>query len=298
MTTTTTSAWTPLSIISWGVDYLRGREIDSPRLTVELLLSHTLQCRRIDLYTNFEKPLTSQELARFKELLKRRLDHEPLQYILGKTEFMGLEFLITPSVFIPRPETERLVEAVLEECKQCVDCESSLNVLDIGTGSGNIPISLAHYDSRIKCVASDISGDALAVAQQNALKHQVAGKILFVKQDILQLFPEKYTPFDIVVSNPPYIALEEYKYLQPEITRYEPRRAATDEKDGLVFFKRITSLMPKLLKAQGKCFIEIAYNQGEEVASLFSSIFQDVSIIKDYSGNDRVVCGRGVGQNG
>ncbi len=294
MTTTTTHVWTPLSVISWGVGYLKDREIDSPRLTIELLLSHTLRCRRIDLYTNFEQPLTPQELAHFKDLLKRRLDREPLQYILGKTEFMGLEFLLTPSVFIPRPETERLVETVLEECRQRVDNASSLRVLDIGTGSGNITISLAHFNLCIECVACDISGDALAVARQNAVKHNVAGRILFVEQDILQSFPEEHTPFDIVVSNPPYIAFEEYMNLQPEITRYEPRRAATDEKDGLVFFKRILSLVPKLLETHGACFVEIAYNQGEEVSSLFSSVFQDVSLIKDYSGNDRVVCGRGV----
>jgi release factor glutamine methyltransferase len=291
MTTTATSVWTPLSIITWGVDYLKGKEIDSPRLTVELLLSHTLGCRRIDLYTNFEKPLTPQELALFKDLLKRRLDREPLQYILGQTEFMGLEFHITPSVFIPRPETERLVEVILEECKRRED-QSSLCILDIGTGSGNIPVSLTHYDSRIECVACDISSDALEVAKQNAAQHRVTDRITFIEGDILNTVQVERAPFDIIVSNPPYIAREEYIRLQPEITRYEPRCAATDEDDGLVFFRRMTAIVPHLLKNNGVCFVEIAYNQGKEVTLLFSSIFHDVSIFKDYSGNDRIVCGR------
>ena len=292
MTTTATSVWTPLSIISWGVGYLKGREIDSPRLTVELLLSHTHGCRRIDLYTNFEKPLTPQELARFKELLKRRLDREPLQYILGKTEFMGLEFQVSRSVLIPRPETEKLVEVVLEECKQ-FDDRSPIRILDIGTGSGNIPITLARYNSKIECTACDISGDAIEVAKRNAANHGVESRITFMEQDILTTVPSEGAPFDIVVSNPPYIARDEYASLQPEITQYEPRSAATDEHDGLVFFRRMTSIMAELMKKNGACFVEIAYNQGEAVSALFSSVFRDVAILKDYSGHDRVVCGRG-----
>lgn len=292
MTTPTTNAWTPLSIISWGVDYLKGREIDSPRLTIELLLSHTLQCRRIDLYTNFEQPLTPAELSHFKQLLKRRLDREPLQYILGKTEFMGLEFHVTPAVFIPRPETEKLVETVLEECRRRADHVSLLNIFDIGTGSGNIPISLAHFDLRVECESCDISPDALVVARQNAILHGVTGRIRFVQQDILQWSPRESPSFDIIVSNPPYIAIGEYMNLQPEITRFEPREAATDEKDGLIFFRRIASLMPGLLKTDGACFVEIAYNQGTEVMTLFKEVFHEVTVLKDYSGNDRVVWGR------
>jgi release factor glutamine methyltransferase len=291
MTTTATTVWTPLSIITWGVEYLKGREIDSPRLTVELLLSHTLGCRRIDLYTNFEKPLTPQELALFKELLKRRLDREPVQYILGKTEFMGLEFLVNPAVLIPRPETERLVEIVLDECKQR-EGQTFLRILDIGTGSGNIPVSLAHFDPRIECIAYDISKDALEVARENAARHNVSDRITFMEGDIFSTVQLERAPFDIIVSNPPYIALTEYVTLQPEITRYEPRYAATDENDGLMFFRRMVAIMSRLLKKDGACFVEIAYNQGEDVTLLFSSIFHTVSIMKDYSGNDRVVCGR------
>jgi release factor glutamine methyltransferase len=286
----TAQTWTILSLINWATEYLREKNFENPRLNVELLLSHSLQCSRVQLYTSFEKPLSKDELANFKQLFQRRLQHEPLQYIIGETEFFGLKFLVDKRVLIPRPETEILVEEVINHCKTFSQNET-INILDIGTGSGNIPVTLAKHISNANIFSIDISNDALELAKENAKRNEVENKIEFLIDDIFILQSKiKNLKFDIIVSNPPYISIEEFETLQPEIKNYEPIIATTDNADGLSFYKRISELGKELLKVNGMVAVEIAYNQSELVKSIFAKAnFKNITSRKDYNGIERVM---------
>jgi release factor glutamine methyltransferase len=168
--------WSILDLITWGTDYLKEKGIDDARLTIELLLSHVLTLQRIQLYTSFDRPLSDEELARFKELLKRRLSNEPLQYIIGRTQFMGLDILVDRRVLIPRPETELLVDECVKMMKRSFPPDTPLSIIDLGTGSGCIAVALAKMLPSAQITAFDLSADALAVAQQNAELNGVCGE--------------------------------------------------------------------------------------------------------------------------
>lgn len=215
-------------------------------------------------------------------MLSRRKNGEPLQYILGSTEFMGLDFYVDKNVLIPRADTETLVETVLG----ILNGESA-DVLDIGTGSGCIGTSIAHFNKNVSVTFLDINESALKIAKQNASANGILGK--FIKMDILKDCPcEK---FDVIVSNPPYIRPEVIETLQTEVKDYEPYGALYGGDDGLVFYRRIVNIAPKVLKNNGLLAFEIGYDQGEEVKELMNN-FYDVKIIKDLCGNDRVVIGQ------
>lgn len=191
--------WTILSLINWGAEYLREKGFEDSRLNIELLLCSVLGCKRIDLYTRFDKPLNQGELGKFKALLKRRLRHEPLQYILGETEFMSLRFFVDRNVLIPRPETEVLVEQIIKTCKADFQDFSRVSMIDIGTGSGNIAISVAKFVENVECVGIDVSDEVLAVATKNAEFHQVSGRVEFLRLDVFDDLGKKLNrEFDIV----------------------------------------------------------------------------------------------------
>jgi release factor glutamine methyltransferase len=282
--------WTVSSLIRWGSEYLEEKKFESPRLTVELLLAHVLGCQRIDLYLDFEKPMSSGELLRFKELFRRRLDREPLQYITGESHFMGLVFKVDRRVLIPRPETEILVERAIELLR-AFPGDSHVSVLDIGTGSGNIAVSVAHYVKNVHVTATDVSDEALDVAGINAAQHSIGDRITFEKSDVFhhsQDLPQHN--FDCILSNPPYITRDEKNTLTPDIIRYEPSIAVFDPDDGLTFFKRIAEVGKRLLKDDGWMLVETAYNQGSAVQKIFADEgYRSIQSFKDYDGNDRVV---------
>ena len=282
--------WTVLSLLQWGTDYLKEKDIESPRITIELLLAHALHCKKIDLYTGFDKPLSQSELTEFKMGLKRRLAHEPVQYIIGETEFMGLSFIVDRRVLIPRPETEVLAEQAIE-LTQKIAHQSAIFVLDIGTGCGNIAVSIAKLVQRATVIATDVSREALEAAQINVGRHGVGDRVRLLEHDIFGSVDElARTPFDLILSNPPYVSKEEALTLRPEILQYEPKPAVVEGGDGLSFYRRIGETSKRLVKNEGWVLVETAYNQGPLVRSILSSAgLQNVQLIKDYDGNDRVV---------
>ncbi len=280
--------WTILEMLQWGTSYLNEKGIDESRLTIELLLSHVLQLQRIQLYTNFEKPLSHAELTSFKILLQRRLQHEPLQYIIGTTEFMGREFLVDKRVLIPRPETEVLAEATVRYAKENFPSHSS-KILDIGTGSGCLAVTCAVMIENTFVTAFDISKDAIDVALSNAERNGVGDKIAFSVRDVFTTeaadFPGK---FHLVISNPPYISKSEFDGLQPEIRKFEPSSATTDGNDGLSFYRCIAGIAHSLLESNGAVIVEHAYNQALAVKEIFLNAgWEGLDCIRDYSRNPR-----------
>jgi release factor glutamine methyltransferase len=287
---TDTKVWKVIDIINWGKDYLSQRNIPEARLNIEFLLCKVINCKRFDLYLNFDKPLTQDELSEFKNLLKRRLNSEPLQYILGEIEFMGLRFKLTPDVLIPRPETEILVEECINYCKKNFAGYDKIAILDIGTGSGNIAVSLAKSLQNSFITAVDLNDDILRIASENMTINGVEDRIKMEVYDIIYCELPLESNFDVIISNPPYINLSEYEKLQPEIINYEPKTALTDSGDGLTFYKRISSVAKAYLNKDGLLALEIAYNQGDSVSKLLSDAgYKNIIVKKDYSNLDRVI---------
>ncbi len=288
----TISQWTILQLVEWGTEYLTQKRFDESRLTIELLLSHILKLSRLQLYTNFDKPLSEQELAEFKEKLKRRLTYEPLQYILGETEFMGLPFIVNKHVLIPRPETEILVEKAIEICKKDFSDTEKISLLDIGTGSGCIAISCAKMIPNSYVTALDKSRDAISIAKENAKKNGVEEKIQFIEKDIFS-FTAIENKFHIIISNPPYIAKEEFDELPEDIRSYEPSTALTDNGDGLLFFRHIAKIEKNILNDNGSIIVEHAYNQKEKVIETFENEgWKNVESFMDYGKNPRCIIAR------
>ena len=233
---------TVLEAINLSTEFLGKRDIESPRINAELLLAHTLNCKRLDLYLSYDRPLNEDEVNIYREFIRRRSKSEPLQYIIGKVEFYGLEFNVNPSVLIPRQETEILVETIINS----VNKEDNLRILDIGVGSGNITISLAKHLAFSKIIATDINEQALATAKANAELNGVLERINFINHDILT--GNLNDEFDIVVSNPPYISQKEFPELKDELKVYEPKNALTDYSDGLSYYKIISAKAKKVFK--------------------------------------------------
>lgn len=251
----------------------------------ECIVCHALNISREQLIINSRRAVTPAECDKALALAARRINGEPLQYILGEAEFMSLGFFVREGVLIPRPDTETLVEYVLDETED----NTEYKILDICTGSGCIGISLAHYRKGVIADLIDISADALEVAARNIRRHGAEERVRTHCMDILEEYPK--TRYDIIVSNPPYIETEVIDTLQTEVKDYEPRLALDGGADGLMFYRRIIEIAPKLLSKNGLLAFEIGYNQGEAVRSLMKG-FYGVRVIKDLAGNDRVAAGR------
>ena len=279
---------TVLESIKLSTDYLARKGIESPRTNAELLLADIIGCKRLDLYLLFDRPLSEVELQRYREYIKRRGNFEPLQYILGKVEFYGLELKVNPSVLIPRPETELLIENIINRFSG----EKELDILDVGCGSGNISIALAVNIKTASIITTDISQEALQLAKENAVIHNVSNRIQFINHNILNNDLSNFPVFDIIVSNPPYVSRENYSSLQKEIKNFEPRTSVTDEDDGYTFFKSIAEEASTKLTAKGKLYFEIADGQSDEVRKIMEqNHFSNITIIKDYQKIDRIVYG-------
>jgi len=285
----------------------------------EFLFTEILNCNRMSLFLDRESPLDKDKSALIASVLKRRIKGEPIQYILGKTEFLGLEFKVNKDVFIPRPETEILVEKTLEVVRKFLSSPvPELNILDMGTGSGCVAISLAKFLFNVKMTATDISDRALEVAKYNAKLNNVADIIKFIHCDLftpletiggrqkdrvsLTGFTDYRLPitdYDIIISNPPYIPTGEIKELQQEI-KYEPRIALDGGRDGLDFYRRIVAGAPNYLNKRGFLIMEMGFGQRASIENIFqkSEIFEIIKIVKDYNNIERVIIAKKISKNG
>jgi release factor glutamine methyltransferase len=279
--------WTIQKILSWSQQYFQKHLVPDPRLSAELLLAGVLKLKRLELYLQFERILTTDELARYRSFVQRRITFEPVQYILGEQDFMGLTFSVNPAVLIPRPETELLVETVLADIKQINS--NSLRIMDIGTGSGSIAISLAHFCPQVEIVAIENSPKAIQVAKENARKigtPNVSFFLLDVESDSLQTLGTA----DIIVSNPPYISQSDYENLHPQIKNYEPVQALLGGQDSLDFYRKLLLRLPEILNKGGWIFMEIGFDQPVEIEKLLiNQRFKNIRFIKDYQNINRIV---------
>jgi release factor glutamine methyltransferase len=288
-----TRVWTIRELMTFAIDHLRRHGIADARLNVELMLSHTLQCQRIELYTNFDKPLTSEELRGFRGLYERRLNREPVQYLIGSVSFMGLQLKVDPRVLVPRPETETLVEQAMLAC-QPFAADRQVLILEVGTGCGNIAVALAKFVRNASVTSFDVSREALEVARLNAEALGVQDQICYKEADVFGLPEEAFPrPFDLLVSNPPYVALDEWGGLQEEIRNHEPQLAVSDMADGYRFHRRIIDLAPHLLRGKGQVLLELGYGQSDRVMGMMRTAgYSDISVAPDLQGIPRVAIGR------
>lgn len=267
--------------------FLADRGIESSRLDAEVLMADLLDMERIKLYVNYDYPLKSSEIDQYRERIKKRAKRVPVAYIIEKKEFMSLEFKIKEGVLIPRPDTENLVEAVIDYCQEEEITEPQ--IIDVGTGSGAVAVSLAHYIEEAKVVGVDIDSLALKVARFNMEKHELSERMNILKSDLLSEFIKRgINGIDIIVSNPPYISRSEMEELPPEVKK-EPKLALEAGEDGLDYYRRLIPQAEKILKAKGKLFLEIGYQQAEAVKELLDENWSDIKVEKDLAENDRVV---------
>lgn len=277
-------SWTLLKLLRWMTGYFTKKGIDNPRLDAELLLAHQFGLDRVGLYLNYDRPLTSTELDQVRPLVKRRGRREPLQYVLGSTEFWSLQFRVSPEVLIPRADTEVLVEEALKYCA------ADGVLLDVGSGSGAVLISLLSELPAWRGVGIDISPGALEIARHNIAVHRLEDRAQLLEGDLAAL-PEG--PFDLIVSNPPYIPASQWNGLMPEVRDFEPSLALLGGADGLDCYRYLTEQVPVSLAPDGWLLVEIGADQAGQIRDLFvSSGLTDVFLRHDYGGNPRVIGGR------
>ena len=279
-----TEKWDVLKILNWTKGYLAEKGVENPRLEAEWLLCEALSLDRVGLYLNFDKPLSDSELAAFRGMVLRRGKREPLQYILGSQEFMGLDFQVSPAVLIPRHDTEVLVTEAVKRGA------AARSILDIGTGSGCVAIALAKALPEAEVCSVDISGEALAVARGNAERNGAAVEL--VQGSLLEPFTGRR--FDMIVSNPPYIPAAELATLQQEVRGFEPLNALDGGGDGLDFYRRITAGATEHLNEGGWLLFEVGAGQAPRVLGLLrAGGFALESFTQtDPAGIERVVGGR------
>lgn len=276
--------WTVLKVLSWTKEYLAGKGVENARLEAEWLLCAALGLDRVGLYVNFDRPLTPAELTAYREMVARRAQREPLQYILGNQEFMGLEFEVSPGALIPRHDTEVLVEAALQRAAP------TSRILDIGVGSGCIAVALAKALPQVEVVGVEKSPEALALAERNAGKHGV--RVTLFEGSLFEPFPGQ--KFDLIVSNPPYIPTADMETLQPEVRDFEPHQALDGGPDGLAFYRLIIPAAPDYLTPGGWLLFEVGIAEASAVQALFEATgrFAELFTAKDTNGIERVVGGR------
>jgi release factor glutamine methyltransferase len=285
-------SWTIKELLKVTTDYLEKKEIESPRLSAEILLAHQLDIDRVKLYLRFDQPLHDKEVSGYRSLIKRRLSREPIQYITGVQEFWSMDFTVGPQVMVPRPETELLVEHALALCRQKRSTKGSCErILDLGTGCGAIAVAIARELEGVAVWASDVSQDALEMAKQNAKKHEVEGRIEFVLSDLWQNLSNQELTFDIIVSNPPYIKSEGMDSLPPEVRDYEPRHALDGGEEGMRYIRDIIQEAPRHLNRGGWILLEMDPDQTKQALGLIeaSSSYGQKVRLKDYSHTYRVV---------
>jgi len=300
--------WTVGDVLKWTTERFKDAGLSSPRLEAEVLLASVLNCDRVTVYTDYQKPLDQKERTLYRELIKKRLEGRPSAYLVGHREFWSLDFKVNPHVLIPRPDTELLVELTLELMK---DTASPL-IADIGTGSGCIATAIAKERKDATIVATDLSQKALSTAKENAQRHAV--NIEFLHGSLTEPLMERAGEFHLVVSNPPYIAEKESSELgnqgtkpqnirtspsgglscDPDVMKYEPREALMGGKDGLDIIRTLIADVPNILRPGGFFITEVGANQASRVADLMKKTksYENVDIRQDLSGLDRAVFGK------
>ncbi len=282
--------WTIQKLLNWITEHFRSKGIDSARLSAELLLSHVVGLKRIELYTQFDKPVTKQQLDKLHDLVERAGRHEPIQYLIGKTEFYSLEFNITPDCMVPRPETELLVERAIEFLRTRTGKQL---ICDLCTGSGCVAVAIAKNFPDADIIATDISDAALKTAAGNVEKYQLKGRIRLLCGDLFEpLVPQlDVSKFDLIVCNPPYTKAAEFESLEKNVKAYEPRIALYAGEDGLDVYRRIIEKVDVFLKTNAAFMLEIGYSQGQAVRELLedAGCFSEIMVEKDFHENDRIV---------
>jgi release factor glutamine methyltransferase len=284
MTAAAPRTWTVVDLLRWTADHFASKGIDTPRLDAECLLAFALESDRLRLYLEYDKPVHDAERARFRELVKRRAeDRVPVALLTGRREFWSLPLQVTPDVLVPRPETETLVQVALDRLR---DCGAALRILDVGTGSGAVALALLSELPQARAVATDVSAAALAVAERNARALGLDGRLELRLGDALE--PVRGERFDLLVSNPPYVAESEAGTLAPELA-CEPVVALFAGRDGTDLLRRLVTGAPALLAAGGALGLELAPAQAPAVTQWMAAEgFEDVRVARDLAGRARV----------
>lgn len=289
----TTETWTVGRLLTWTADYLKKSGSSSPRLDAEVLLAHARGCQRIELYTAFDEEPSEQVRAAFREMVKRRAEGSPVAYLVGYKEFYSATFEVNPDVLVPRPETEHLVVEALDHAKQLLTslgANRPLEIIDVGTGSGAIAVSIAKHFAKCNVTAVDLSAAALAVAQRNAQRHGItAERIKFVEGDLLS-WCDKDQKFDLVLSNPPYVSTEEFQNLAKTVREYEPRLALVSEPDGGSIIQRLIQQASQHLNPGGYLIVEFSPMLAPKLPELIThpEAWGTPQITKDLAGHARI----------
>ncbi|MBV8779782.1 MAG: peptide chain release factor N(5)-glutamine methyltransferase [Phycisphaerae bacterium] len=285
--------WTVRRLLDWTTPFFQRKDVDAPRLSAEMLLSHVLKVPRLQLYVQHERELTAEQLSAFRGLVKRASDQEPIAYLTGVAPFFNLEFKVTPAVLIPRPDSETIVENVLQLARHEVGF-SNPRILDLCTGSGCIAAAIAsHLKNLDSVIASDLSPAAVEVARQNFASLELSDRITVVEGDLFEALKHAsdHRPFDLITANPPYIRSNLIPELDASVKNFEPHLALDGGEDGLAIHRRILSAAPDRLVPGGRVYLEIAYDQGDAARALAATFpaYTEVKILRDYAGNDRVL---------
>jgi release factor glutamine methyltransferase len=284
--------WTVRKTLEWTTAFFTRKGVDAPRLSSELLLGHVLGLPRIKLYTDYDRVLSDADRGRLRDLVGRAGEHEPIAYLTGKGYFFNLEFEVSRDVLIPRPDTETLVENVIQTSRRHLILDTP-RILDLCTGSGCVAAAVATGLKSAVVIATEISPRAAAVARANVERLGLAGRVTVLEGDLFEPLTTIVDPqpFDMIVSNPPYIATAQIASLDRSVRDYEPMQALDGGVDGLDIHRRILQEGLGRLNPGGRIFLEIAFDQGKgamEVASAYPG-WEDVRILKDHAGHDRVL---------
>ena len=288
------SAWTTKRLLEWTTDYLTKADVDPPRLSAEILLAHVLDCPRLQLYTNFDHCPDDSQLAAFRALVKRAAQHEPTQYLIGQANFFSLTFAVRPGVLIPRPETELLVTAAIDFLRLDTN-RPTVDVLDLGVGSGCIAVAIAANVVEAEILAVDIDSNALAIAADNLQIHDLEPRVTLLESDLFaQVDRADKTIFDLIVSNPPYIPADQFQQLPPVVRDHEPTDALLAGPDGLDVIRRILDHAEPYLADAGALMLEIAHDQADAATALFeqAGYLTQITTLKDHAGHQRVIKAR------
>ncbi len=285
-----TQPWTIGRLLQVTKDFLAAKGLEQPQLCAQLLISHVLSCRRLDLYLQIDRVLAEDQLSTLRDLVRRSGQHEPIAYLVGHKEFFSLDFVVTPDVLIPRPETETLVQAALDLSRGKTPPVG--RILDLCTGTGCVAVAMATHLPDSQLVATDASDGALRVAEENLRRHKLLDRVSLRQGDLFDALGPQETEFDLIVSNPPYIPTGQIDTLSTTVAGYEPRTALDGGADGLALVRRIIAGAADRLRPAGTLAIEVGYDQGKIVRELLVAAgYVEARAVRDGLGHERVIMG-------